>query len=108
MLGPGRRLDASKSKGDARPAEPAGCHWLALTGNGPVTALAAFVVVGLAAGHCLGGLDSDDRPVLALATACRHPGVAIAIAVAVFPEEKAVLLAAVLLYMVVSGLVSIP
>jgi BASS family bile acid:Na+ symporter len=80
---------------------------VSLTGNGTILALAAFVVVGLAVGHLLGGPDPEDRTVLALATASRHPGVALAIAHANFPEQQLVL-AAVLLYLLVSAIVSLP
>jgi BASS family bile acid:Na+ symporter len=45
--------------------------------------------------------------VLALSTASRHPGVALAIAHANFPDEK-LAPAAVLLYLIVSGIVSLP
>ncbi|HWO02585.1 MAG TPA: Na+-dependent transporter [Blastocatellia bacterium] len=78
-----------------------------LIGNGSILAFVAFVVVGLAVGHLLGGPDAEDRPVLALSTASRHPGVAVAIAHANFPEQK-LAMAAVLLYLLVSMIVSIP
>ncbi len=78
-----------------------------LIGNGTLVALAAFVIVGLAVGHLLGGPEPDDRTVLAFSTASRHPGVALTIAGTNFPGEKLVL-AAVLLYVLVSGIVSIP
>ena len=84
--------------------------WPAITsliGNGTILAIAAFVVVGLAAGHLLGGPDPEDRTVLALSTASRHPGVAIAIASANFPGQKLVF-AAVLLYLIVNAVVSLP
>ena len=70
-------------------------------------AIVAFSLAGLAAGHLLGGPDPDDRVVLALATASRHPGVALAIASANFPGQKLVPVA-VLLYLIVSAIVSIP
>jgi BASS family bile acid:Na+ symporter len=76
-------------------------------GDGALLACVAFAVIGLAVGHVLGGPDADDRTVLALATAARHPGVAIAIGAAVFPDEKAVP-AAVVLYLLVSAVVSAP
>jgi bile acid:Na+ symporter, BASS family len=76
-------------------------------GDGALLACVAFAVIGLAVGHVLGGPDADDRTVLALATATRHPGVAIAIGAAVFPDEKAVP-AAVVLYLLVSAVVSAP
>jgi BASS family bile acid:Na+ symporter len=78
-----------------------------LIGNGTLVALVVFVVIGLAAGHLLGGPDPDNRTVLALSTASRHPGVALAIAHAAFPEQK-LALAAVLLYLLVCAVVSIP
>ena len=80
---------------------------VSLTGDGTIVALAAFVLVGLAVGHLLGGPDPEDRTVLALSTASRHPGVALAIAHATFPDQQLVL-AAVLLYLLVSTIVSIP
>jgi BASS family bile acid:Na+ symporter len=80
---------------------------VSLVGNGTIVAIVAFSLAGLAAGHLLGGPDPEDCAVLALATASRHPGVALAIASANFPGEKLVP-AAVLLYLIVSALVSIP
>lgn len=78
-----------------------------LVGNGTVVAIAAFVLVGLAAGHLLGGPDPEDRTVQALSTASRHPGIALAIASANFPEQK-LTPAAILLYLIVSAIISIP
>ena len=43
-------------------------------------AIAIIALIGLAAGHLLGGPDEDDRTILATATVSRHPGVAIAVA----------------------------
>jgi BASS family bile acid:Na+ symporter len=80
---------------------------VSLTGDGTILALAVFVLVGLAVGHLLGGPDPEDRTVLGLSTASRHPGVALAIAHATFPEQQLVL-AAVLLYLLVSAIVSLP
>lgn len=78
-----------------------------LVGNGTIMAIAAFVLVGLAAGHLLGGPDPEDRTVQALSTASRHPGIAMAIASANFPEVK-LTPAAILLYLIVSAIISIP
>jgi len=80
---------------------------VSLIGNGTLAAIAVFVLVGLAAGHLLGGPNPQDRTVLALSTASRHPGVALAIAGANFPEQKLVL-AAVLLYLIVNAIVALP
>jgi len=80
---------------------------VSLIGNGTLAAIAVFVLVGLAAGHLLGGPNPQDRTVLALSTASRHPGVALAIAGANFPEQKLVL-AAVLLYLIGNASVALP
>jgi bile acid:Na+ symporter, BASS family len=63
--------------------------WL-LIGNGTVIALAAFVLVGLAIGHILGGPEPQNRTALAIATASRHPGIALILAKANFPAETLV------------------
>jgi BASS family bile acid:Na+ symporter len=78
-----------------------------LVSDGTVLVMLAFVLVGLAAGHMLGGPVPDDRTVLALSTAVRHPAVALAIESAIFPEEKLVP-AAVFLYVILNIIVSIP
>ena len=78
-----------------------------LIGNGTVFALLAFVLVGLTIGHFLGGPVPENRTSLALSTATRHPGVALALAQTNFPGEKLVT-AAVLLYLIVNVVVSIP
>ena len=80
---------------------------LSLVGSFTLAAIAGFVAVGLAAGHLLGGPDEGDRSVLALATATRHPAVAIAIAHAVAPHQNRVG-AAVILYLVVAIILPIP
>jgi BASS family bile acid:Na+ symporter len=79
----------------------------ALIGNGTVIAFAAFVLVGLAIGHILGGPKPENRTALAISTSSRHPGVAIALAAANFPEEK-LATASVLLYLLVGAVASIP
>ncbi len=85
----------------------AGPAVLAQIGDGTLVAIAAFVILGLAAGHLLGGPTPGDRSVLALATASRHPGIAMAIAHLVNPTENAVP-AAILLYLVTSIVISLP
>lgn len=78
-----------------------------LIGNGTILAIAAFVIVGLTVGHFLGGPDPNDRTVLAISTATRHPGIAIAIASAGSIEPK-LASAAVFLYLIVSGIIATP
>jgi BASS family bile acid:Na+ symporter len=81
---------------------------VALVGDGTLIAIIAFIAVGLAAGHVLGGPQSSTRSVLALATATRHPGVALVIATANFPDDKQLILPALLLYLVVCTIISAP
>ncbi len=80
---------------------------VSLVGNGTLLAMVLLVLVGLAAGHILGGPDPEDRTVLALSTATRHPAIAIAIAQANFPDQK-LAPAAILLYVLVSVIASMP
>jgi BASS family bile acid:Na+ symporter len=80
---------------------------LGMVGDGTLVALIGFIVAGLIVGHLLGGPDKDGRSVLALASASRHPGIAATIARLNFPDERAVP-AAILLYLVLVGLVSLP
>jgi bile acid:Na+ symporter, BASS family len=79
----------------------------ALIGNGTLVALIAFVIVGLAVGHCFGGPGSEERVTLALSTASRHPALALAIAGVNIPEERQVI-SAVVLYLLISALLTIP
>lgn len=78
-----------------------------LVGNGTLLAMIAFVAAGLVAGDWLGGPDTDKRIVLALSTASRHPAIALAIARANHPNESD-LGAAILLYLLVNLLVTLP
>ena len=79
-----------------------------LIGNGTLVAIVVITVVGLGIGHLLGGPRDDDRTVLSLATATRHPAIAIAIATANFPSEKMPATAAVLLALIVGAVASLP
>ena len=80
---------------------------LALVGNGTLAAMAGFVVAGLAVGHLLGGPAADHRIVLAIATASRHPAIALTVAKVNFPDEPN-LGATILLYLLVNAIVGIP
>ena len=76
-------------------------------GNGTVVVMLVFALLALASGHFLGGPDPEDRTVLALSSAFRHPGIALAIAHANFPDEK-LAPAAVILFVLVSGIAAKP
>jgi BASS family bile acid:Na+ symporter len=78
-----------------------------LVSDGAAFAVALLVALGLLVGHLLGGPDENDRTVLALSTATRHPGIAMAVTVAAGAQAKEEL-AVILLYLVVGGLVSLP
>ena len=80
---------------------------MALVGNFTLLGIAAFVVVGLAVGQLLGGPDEEDRTVLALATATRHPAIAIAIGHAIAPGQKTVA-AAALLFLLAATALAVP
>ena len=76
-------------------------------GNFTILAIAIFTLVGLAVGHLLGGPLEGDRSALALATATRHPGVALAILHVVAPKDPGIG-PVILLYLLVGGIVSFP
>jgi BASS family bile acid:Na+ symporter len=80
---------------------------ISLIGDGTLLAFIAVVAVGLVVGHLLGGPDSANRTVLALATATRHPGVALVIASRVFPGDKFVA-PALVLYLLVATIAAVP
>ena len=78
---------------------------LSLIGDGTVLSLGVFALAGFVIGHLLGGPESNNRPLLALATASRHPAVALAIAHTNFPQEK-LAAPAVFMYLIISGILS--
>lgn len=79
----------------------------AVIGEGTLLVLAVLIVGGLIAGYALGGFDRGDRATLALAASTRHPGVAVAIASATFPEAK-LAPAAIVLSLLLSTVLCIP
>lgn len=79
----------------------------AQVGDFTVVAIVLLTVCGLVVGHALGGPDPGDRTVLALSTATRHPGVAVAVARASAPDDPTVV-AAVFLAFLVGMLVTVP
>ena len=79
----------------------------ALIGDGTLAVCAVLCLAALLIGHLLGGPDRDDRTVLALSTAMRHPAMAIALAKANFAHEPMVV-PAILLYLIVAVVVRLP
>jgi BASS family bile acid:Na+ symporter len=79
----------------------------AQAGNYTIVAILLFIGVGLLAGHLLGGPEPDNRTALALATATRHPGVAIAVLHAILPAAEDVT-PVVFLYLVTGMVAAVP
>jgi BASS family bile acid:Na+ symporter len=77
----------------------------AAVGGGSVIEMTAFVVIGLAVGHVLGGPEPEHSVVLALSTACRHPVIALSIAAANYPGVE--FLGTLLLYLIVNAIAGI-
>jgi bile acid:Na+ symporter, BASS family len=71
-----------------------------------VAAFAAFTALGLAFGHFMAGPAPGDSSVLALASAVRHPGIALAIAGANFPSLH--FGAVIMLYLLIAAVVCVP
>ncbi len=76
-----------------------------LIGDGTLLSFTAFGLVGFVVGHLLGGPGPGNRPILALATATRHPAVALGIAHANFPDQH-LAVPAVFLYLMVVAVLS--
>lgn len=73
-----------------------------LIGTGAVLAIAVVVALAITIGHLLGGPSAADRKSLAIASAMRHPGVALAVASVNAPDEPGAA-AAVLLYVIIAA-----
>jgi BASS family bile acid:Na+ symporter len=73
---------------------------VSLFGSGALIAFIAIAVIAMAVGHWSGGADPRNRTVLAIAAPMRHPGVAIAVAHATFPNENLAPAAILLLLLV--------
>lgn len=76
-------------------------------GQMTLVSIALFVVAGLVVGHLLGGPEPQDRTVLALATASRHPGIALGIVHIALPSTKG-LLPFLLIYLLVAAILTLP
>jgi bile acid:Na+ symporter, BASS family len=78
----------------------------ALVGDGTLMAMTAMVASGILAGHLLAGDSRDRAIVLAIASATRHPGIALMVAAGMCPDEHVG--GTVLLYIVVSAIACMP
>jgi BASS family bile acid:Na+ symporter len=79
-----------------------------LCGDGTLIAAILLSAFGLLVGHVLGGPDPENRTVLALATASRHPGVALVAGISASVQAPRLITAAVLLAFVISMIVTVP
>lgn len=75
-------------------------------GNGTLIVVLATASFGLLVGHLAGGPKPGNRRALALICSQRHPGVAMAIAIAAFPDEAAATLGAVVVYVLASSAIA--
>jgi BASS family bile acid:Na+ symporter len=80
----------------------------ALAGNGSMLAIAIFIGASIAAGHLLGGPQQRDRTALGIVTSARHPGIAVAIAEANYPDQSRLVAGAVVIYLLLRVLLLIP
>ncbi|WP_233885669.1 bile acid:sodium symporter family protein [Paraburkholderia flagellata] len=79
--------------------------WSAI-GQSTIVAILVFVLAGFVVGHLLGGPKQEHATVLALATASRHPAIALAVASANYPGEP--FAPTLILYLLVCTLMAIP
>ena len=77
-----------------------------MMGDGTVIVMLLVVAAALAAGHLLGGPDPNDRAVLAVTAATRHPGIAVLIAKSVEIDPR--IPAAVLGFMIIGIFAGLP
>ncbi|HYI97843.1 MAG TPA: hypothetical protein VEX68_30165 [Bryobacteraceae bacterium] len=76
-----------------------------LLGNGTGMLIVGVAMAAVAAGHWIGGPDEHDRTALGIASAMRHPGIAMSIATTNFPEDKS-MPAGILLYVLIAAVVT--
>lgn len=81
---------------------------LGVMGRGALATAAVIIGFGLLIGHLLGGPEPGRRGALAVATAARHPGVALVLATGVFPEHETAITGAVLLYLLANVVLTVP
>jgi bile acid:Na+ symporter, BASS family len=86
----------------SRPALPS------LVGTGTVMAIVLMALAGLAIGHICGGPARKNRRVLAMATATRHPAIAISLASAALPNDERLAGVVIAFTVLVAGVAAIP
>lgn len=86
----------------SRPAIPS------IVGTGPISAIVLMAVAGLGIGHMCGGPARKNRRVLAMATATRHPALAISLASVASPADERVAGVVIAFTVLVAGVAAIP
>jgi BASS family bile acid:Na+ symporter len=86
----------------SRPAIPA------IVSSGTLTATTLMAVAGLGIGHLCGGPARKNRRVLALATATRHPALALALASSASPADERLAGVVIAFAVVIAGVLAIP
>lgn len=86
----------------------AGPKMIEKLGSGVLLTSILIVLVSLGVGHLLGGPHEGNRGALAVATAARHPGVAIGMGTTYYPLDQPAVIAVVLTYTLVSVVVCMP
>ncbi|HEX7977104.1 MAG TPA: hypothetical protein VF461_00770 [Gemmatimonadaceae bacterium] len=79
-----------------------------IVGSGSVTAVVLMAVAGLIIGHVCGGPARKNRRVLAMATATRHPALAIALVSAASPHDAKLGGVVIVFAVLVAGVAAIP
>lgn len=79
---------------------------MTLIGNGTLLFMALVTAIAMAGGHLLGGPELRGRATLAVASSVRHPGIAMSLSAAFFADHRVI--AAVLLFMLVGMVMSVP
>ena len=75
-------------------------------GEFAIVAMLVMIVGGLLIGHLLGGPKRGNRAALATATALRHPGIALPLAIAADPADAQRIAGTVLIYLLSAALLS--
>jgi BASS family bile acid:Na+ symporter len=79
-----------------------------IVGTGTVSAIVLMAVAGLGIGHLCGGPARKNRRVLAMATATRHPALAIALASAASPNDERLAGVVIAFTVLAAGVAAIP
>jgi len=80
----------------------------AMTFNGRLLSVLAFIGFVVLGGHLFGGADRGARDNLVMGSLQRHPAVSLLIATAVLPAEEATMIAVIIMFVLASNVAFIP